>query len=161
MKANNPAEAKILAYFEANASEDLKKRVEEEKKTPAGALHYCSALARKQSVNGCACIDDDTVYGWAMHYFEDEKASNHEGKVGVARVSTSKLSGDELKKVEERTREAMKRGNPDKKKRSGAIHPKKPAKPEPPKEPQMSKRETKEREGGQLFLFDAIMEPAK
>lgn len=143
MKANNPAEAKILAYFEANASEDLKKRVEEEKKTPAGALHYCSALARKQSVNGCACIDDDTVYGWAMHYFEDEKASNHEGKVGVARVSTSKPS------------------KPDKNKRSGAIHPKKPAKPETQKEPQMSKRETKEREGGQLFLFDAIMEPAK
>lgn len=138
MEAKNAVEEKILAYFEANASDDLKARVEKEKKTPAGALHYCMTQAQKQAVGNCACIDDETVFGWVMHYFEDEKASNHEGMSSVASVSTAKV------KKPVRT----------------AGHQKKTA-PAPAKEQKPSKRETHERESGQLFLFDAIAEAAK
>lgn len=72
-KADGAAE-RIRAYFEANASDDLKRRVAAEGKTAAGALAYAKEQARKLAVGGCACVDDETVYGWAMHYFEDEPA---------------------------------------------------------------------------------------
>lgn len=86
-KADGAAE-RIRAYFEANASEDLKRRVAAEGKTAAGALAYAKGQARKLAVGGCACVDDETVYGWAMHYFEDEPAEKPaekpEGKAASA-----------------------------------------------------------------------------
>lgn len=78
-KADGAVE-RIRAYFEANASEDLKRRVAAEGKTAAGALAYAKEQARKLAVGGCACVDDETVYGWAMHYFEDEPAEKPAGK---------------------------------------------------------------------------------
>ncbi len=78
-KADGAVE-RIRAYFEANASEDLKRRAAAEGKTAAGALAYAKGQARKLAVGGCACVEDETVYGWAMHYFEDEPAEKPAGK---------------------------------------------------------------------------------
>ena len=86
MKANNATEKVILDYFENNASDDLKKRVEAEKKTIEGALKYCSSQARKHQVGNCACVDDATVFGWVMHYFEDEDAKKWEKSPETAKV---------------------------------------------------------------------------
>lgn len=88
MKANNATEKVILDYFEKNASDDLKKRVEAEKKTIEGALKYCSSQARKHQVGNCACVDDATVFGWVMHYFEDEDAKKWEKSPETAKVKS-------------------------------------------------------------------------
>lgn len=74
------AEQRIQQYFDANASDDLKKRVAEAGKTAKGALAYCTEQARKGATGNSACVDDATVYGWAMHYYEDEQASDWEGR---------------------------------------------------------------------------------
>ena len=86
LKANNPAEERIKAYLEANASESLARKINEGTpfikdgtllkniKTLSGFMKYATAEAKKTVKNGAnfACIDDTTVFGWAIHYFEEE-----------------------------------------------------------------------------------------
>ena len=76
----------ILAYLEANASEELAEKINAgtpfekggkpllNKKTLAGFMKYAAEEARKtvEKSSSAACIEDAVVYGWAMHYFEEE-----------------------------------------------------------------------------------------
>ena len=86
LKANTPAEQKILEYLQNNASETLADKINNgtpfekdgkpsiNKKTLAGFMKYACEEARKTVENGSssACIEDSVVYGWAIHYFEEE-----------------------------------------------------------------------------------------
>ena len=85
LTASTKEEQKIKAYLEANASEVLAEKINNgvrvqkdgktliNKKTLAGFLKFACDEARKQAEKGAnsACIDDDVVYGWAVHYFEE------------------------------------------------------------------------------------------
>ncbi len=85
LQATTKEERKVKAYLEANASEVLTKKINNgvriqkdgktliNKKTLAGFLKYACDEAKKQAEKGAssACIDDDTVYGWTVHYFEE------------------------------------------------------------------------------------------
>lgn len=84
--ANNTAEQRIKEYLEQNASDELAHKINSgvliEKdgkhlmsiKTLAGFMKYATKEARKIAENGArfACVDDNTVFGWAIHYFEEE-----------------------------------------------------------------------------------------
>ena len=86
LQAMTKEEQKIKAYLEANASEVLAAKINNgvriqkdgktliNKKTLAGFLKFACDEAKKQAGKGAqsACIDDDTVYGWAVHYFEED-----------------------------------------------------------------------------------------
>ena len=86
LKANTPAEQKILEYLQNNASETLANKINNgtpfekdgkpllNKKTLTGFMKYACEEARKTVENGSpsACIEDSVVYGWAVHYFEEE-----------------------------------------------------------------------------------------
>ena len=86
LNANTPAEQEILEYLENNASETLAEKINNgtpfekdgkpllNKKTLSGFMKYACDEARKVAEKGAnsACIDDATVYGWAVHYFEEE-----------------------------------------------------------------------------------------
>ena len=83
--AQTKEEQLIKAYLEANASETLAEKINNgvriqkdgktllNKKTLAGFMKFACDEARKQAEKGAnsACIDDQTVYGWAVHYFEE------------------------------------------------------------------------------------------
>ena len=86
LEAKTPAEQKVKAYLEQNASEVLAEKIDNgvrvqkdgktllNKKTLAGFLKFACDEAKKQAEKGAssACIDDDTVYGCAVHYFEED-----------------------------------------------------------------------------------------
>ena len=86
LEAKTPAEQKVKAYLEQNASEVLARKINEgvkivkdgktllNKKTLAGFLKYACDEAKKQAEKGAqsACIYDAVVYGWAVHYFEED-----------------------------------------------------------------------------------------
>ena len=86
LQATTAAEQKIKAYLEENASETLAEKINNgvhvqkddktltSKKTLAGFMKFACDEAKKQAEKGAqyACIDDQTVYGWAIHYFEED-----------------------------------------------------------------------------------------
>lgn len=86
LEAKTPAEQKVKAYLEQNASEVLARKINEgvkivkdgktllNKKTLAGFLKFACDEAKKQAEKGAqsACIYDAVVYGWAVHYFEED-----------------------------------------------------------------------------------------
>ncbi len=86
LTATDSGQAKVLAYLQENASETLADKINNgtpfekdgkpliNKKSLAGFMKYACDEARKLAEKGAnfACIDDVTVYGWAIHYFEED-----------------------------------------------------------------------------------------
>jgi outer membrane biosynthesis protein TonB len=86
LTANNQGEELIKAYLEANASATLAQKINFgtqitkdgkqliNRKTLAGFFKYATEEARKLATKGAnfACVADDTVFGWSIHYFEEE-----------------------------------------------------------------------------------------
>ena len=86
LTATDSGQTKVLAYLKENASETLADKINNgtplekdgkpliNKKTLAGFMKYACDEARKLAEKGTssACVDDDTVYGWAIHYFEED-----------------------------------------------------------------------------------------
>lgn len=82
----NKQEELILNYLQENASETLADKINNgtpfekdgnpllNKKTLSGFMKYACDEARNLAEKGAnsACIDDATVYGWAIHYFEED-----------------------------------------------------------------------------------------
>ena len=86
LTANDKTQELILAYLQENASETLAEKInsggqiEKEgvrlisKKTLDGFMRYATDEAKKLADKGAtsACVEDETVYGWAIHYFEED-----------------------------------------------------------------------------------------
>lgn len=82
----------ILAYLQENASDILIEKINNgttiekdgktliNKKTLDDFMTFACDEARKQAEKGArsACIEDTTIFGWAIHYFEEESI---EGKL--------------------------------------------------------------------------------
>lgn len=83
LEAKTSNERLLLKYLEENASDVLCEKINSGKKTLKQCWEYIRGEARKKAVNGCACIDDATVFGWAMHFFEEDgiKAAKVRGPV--------------------------------------------------------------------------------
>ena len=90
MRLNLETESKeqelVKAYLEENASETLTKKINNgtpfekdgktfiNKKTLDGFMKYASSEASFLASKGAnsACVEDKVVYGWAIHYFEED-----------------------------------------------------------------------------------------
>lgn len=90
MKLNLVAETKpeqiIKEYLEKNVSQVLADKINNgvldtkdgkvvvNRKTLQGFMNYARDEAKQQAEKGanCACVADDVVFGWAIHYFEED-----------------------------------------------------------------------------------------
>lgn len=86
LETKNKAQELVKAYLEENASEILAEKINNgvriqkdgktlvSKKTLDGFMTYATGEARKISEKSArsACIEDAVVYGWAVHYFEED-----------------------------------------------------------------------------------------
>ena len=70
----NTFEKIIKDYVEKFAQGDavFASKYEKSGKDIEGCCRYIESEARKQAQNGCAAIKDDEVFGWAVHYFDEE-----------------------------------------------------------------------------------------
>ena len=70
----NTFEKIIKDYVEKFAQGDavFASKYEKSGKDIEGCCRYIKSEARKQAQNGCAVIKDDEVFGWAVHYFDEE-----------------------------------------------------------------------------------------
>lgn len=86
LQISNKQEEIIKEYLENNVSEVLADKINNgvkiikdnktltNKKTLSGFMKYAYEEARKIAEKGsnCACIEDKVVFGWAIHYFEED-----------------------------------------------------------------------------------------
>jgi len=84
LEANTEEEKLIKEYLENNVSETLAEKINNgtkiikdnitllNKKDLNGFLKYASEEARKSAKNGFAMIHHETVFNWAIHYFEED-----------------------------------------------------------------------------------------
>lgn len=111
----------IKQYLEENVSETLANKINNgvkitkdnktliNKKDLDGFMNYANQEARKLVEKGsnCACIEDKVVYGWAIHYFEEDSIEgnlyNEDGteyKVEIKKTTPKIESKPEPKKPE-------------------------------------------------------------
>ena len=64
----------IKRHLDKMAQQDFAfaERYKDEKKSLDECVKYIMAEAKKQAKNGCAAIEDAVVYGWAVHYYQEE-----------------------------------------------------------------------------------------
>ena len=86
LTATTTEEKVLKKYLEQNVSEVLADKINNgvpvekdgkklvSRKTLAGFMKYATEEARKQAAKGatCTCLHSDIVFGWAIHYFEED-----------------------------------------------------------------------------------------
>lgn len=86
LEAKNNSQQRILEYLQENVSEMLAEKINNgtpfekdnkqliNKKTLDGFMKFACDEARKQAEKGVnsACVEDSVVFGWAIHYFEED-----------------------------------------------------------------------------------------
>ena len=86
LEANGAEQTVIKDYLESNVSEALAEKINNgvplekdgktliNKKDLTTFLNYAYEEARKQAEKGarCACVKSDTVFNWAIHYFQED-----------------------------------------------------------------------------------------
>ena len=60
---------KVIEYLVSR--EDMNEKYLNEEKSLKQMVEYIKSEAKKQAVNGMAMIEDEEVYGWAIHYFDE------------------------------------------------------------------------------------------
>lgn len=87
LEAKTKAQQLVKEYLENNASSALAEKVNSgatvekdgkmltNKKTLDGFMKYATEEARKLAEKGAnsACVEDEVVFGWAIHYFEEDE----------------------------------------------------------------------------------------
>lgn len=80
-------EQTIKTYLDKRAKEDalFAETYKKEGKSIKECCTYIMQEARKEAKNGCAAIPDDVVYGWAVHYYDEDdiKVSKSSGNTQV------------------------------------------------------------------------------
>lgn len=111
----------IKQYLEENVSETLASKINNgvkivkdnktliNKKDLNGFMKFANEEARKLAEKGsnCACVEDKVVYGWAIHYFEEDEIEGNlynkdgtEYKVEIKKTTPKVESKPEPKKTE-------------------------------------------------------------
>lgn len=115
LKVCNHEQELIKNYLEENASDMLCEKINNgvkiikdnkeliSKKDLNGFMKYASEEARKKAEQGanCSCIEDKIVYGWAIHYFEEDtiegKLFNLDGSEYTPEIKTTNTNKNTTK----------------------------------------------------------------
>ena len=114
LTAENTEQEVVKQYLEENASEILADKINNgvaiekdgktliNRKSLDGFMKYATEEARKQAEKGAssACVRSDVVFGWAIHYFEEDSLI---GKLYNEDGSEYKAPKPEIKKVAKAT----------------------------------------------------------
>lgn len=58
--------------------EDMQEKLNNPNKSIDKMFSYIRSQAKKKAVNGCAVISDAEVFGWAVHYYDEDDACGDE-----------------------------------------------------------------------------------
>lgn len=92
LQAENAYETAVLKYLEENASDALVAKINSGQKTLQSCFDYIRGEAKKQAKGGCAMISDAVVFGWAIHYFEEDS-------IKYSKTAIADTKKDEIEKA--------------------------------------------------------------
>ena len=101
--AKTEEQKEIKKYLEENASDVLAEKINNGKKTLQGCWNFITNEAKKYLNNKTGGIIDKVVFGWAVHYFEED--SIEEGKIDNSNNSTPTKAKEQKKKIESKPKE--------------------------------------------------------
>lgn len=85
--------------------EDMQEKLNNPNKSIDKMFSYIRSQAKKKAVNGCAVISDAEVFGWAVHYYDEEEVS---GNIEQPERMTLQYAKDIVKKSVEKKSKAKK-----------------------------------------------------
>ena len=86
-KDRNTAAIEKYLLKRAVSDPELASKMKDPSKSIEGCMNYIKNQAKTMAVNGCAMIEDNVVFGWAMHYYDEASA---EPKATTATTITEK-----------------------------------------------------------------------
>lgn len=107
---HSPSEDRIHNWICEQDDDELFQGILKDGYTIKCSLDYAKGKARELAVNGVACIDDNTVYGWVREYFLSnsklenikqvpvESVKKVNDKLNVVRVTEPKPTKKKIKK---------------------------------------------------------------
>ena len=102
LRADGPEQQAVLQYLESNASDVLAEKINNGSKTLEGCWKFIESQARKKAKGkDCICCSDQEVFGWAVHFFEEDSIKEGEKAKTAEKVETVKATPTGLKKVKE------------------------------------------------------------
>lgn len=92
----------IKAHLDKMAQQDFSfaERYKLENKSLDKCIQYIKSQAQKQAKQGFAAIEDDVVYGWAVHYYQEDDIKVDE-KVKAKVVTPKAEKPKEAAKIQE------------------------------------------------------------
>ena len=85
----------IKCHLDKMAAQDFAfaERYKLESKNLDDCVKYITEQARKQAKHGCAAVEDSIVFGWAVHYYQEDdiKVKDVKAKVVVPKVEKPKV----------------------------------------------------------------------
>ena len=85
--------------------EDMQEKLNNPNKSIDKMFSYIRSQAKKKAVNGCAVISDAEVFGWAVHYYDEDDACGDEEQ---PERMTLQYAKDIVKKSVEKKKKAKK-----------------------------------------------------
>lgn len=101
-KVTDPAIKKVCEYLLSR--EDIQDNLNKEKKSVNGMWAYIKSQAHKAAVSGCACVTDEEVFGWAVHYYDEDNLEEVKD-IPTRHVATSNKATSNKKTIKEENME--------------------------------------------------------
>lgn len=89
LEAKSHNEEIVLNYLKETATDLLAEKINNGKKTLQGCWKYIIGEAKKKAIEGCACIEDREVFGWATHYFWEDAIEECTTAPAIKKVTTT------------------------------------------------------------------------
>lgn len=103
---------KIIDYLLSR--EDMNEKYLSEEKSIKGMISFIKGEARKSATDGMAMIEDEVVYGWAIHYFDEtNKNLNITEKQTKNQIKTENIKEKEKVKVAKKKNKFEKKWSPE------------------------------------------------
>jgi hypothetical protein len=96
----NPNEKILLDYLEKNASDELVKKINSGNKTLNGCWQFIIGEAKNYLHSKNGAVSDDVVFGWAIHFFEEDSIKEGATPKVKAKVTAS-ISEEDEEAIEE------------------------------------------------------------
>ena len=104
LTAKNRNEEIILEHLKKSATDVLAEKINAGKKTLTGCWNFIVSEARQKAVSGCACIEDREVFGWALHYFEEDSIEECTSAPKLKSVTTSQKPSKKKEVTKQKTK---------------------------------------------------------